>query len=81
MSKEENWVILGFELHISTYISCPFQAILMTFSKAPLDLVFKSELLLLRPLGFLPTPVDQQEVALLLVFCQDINSLFLGTQN
>lgn len=53
----------------------------MTFSKVPLDLVFKSELLLLRPLGFLPAPVDQQEVAVLLVFCQDINSLFLGTKN
>ena len=39
-----------------------------------LDLLFKSGLLLLRLLLFLPIPV-------LLVFCEDINSLFLGTPN
>ena len=41
-----------------------------------LDLLFKSELLLLRPLLFLLIPVDQQEVANMLVFCEDLLSHF-----
>lgn len=51
----------------------------MTLSRVPLDLVILSELLF-RPLLLLPTPTDQQEAVILLIFCQDISSLISGDQ-